>query len=48
MARQGSLILDTGEPFPSLEMDSVGGERVVLPRDFRGKWSVLLFYRGHW
>ncbi len=48
MARQGSLILDTGDRFPALEMDSVSGERIILPVDFMGKWNVLLLYRGHW
>lgn len=48
MARQGCQALDTGDAFPSLEMDSVGGERIVLPELFSGKWNVLFFYRGHW
>ena len=48
MARQGCLILDSGDRFPPLEMDSVSGERIVLPGEFMGKWSVFLLYRGHW
>lgn len=48
MARANCQILDTGDPFPSLEFDTVAGARAVLPRDFGGRWAVLLLYRGEW
>jgi peroxiredoxin len=48
MARANGFILDTGTPFPDLEFPALDGQRIVLPRDFEGRWAVLLFYRGHW
>jgi hypothetical protein len=48
MARANGFILDTGTPFPVFEFPELDGQRIVLPRDFEGRWAVLLFYRGHW
>jgi hypothetical protein len=48
MARANGVILDTGSGFPQIEFATVADERVLLPRDVTGRWSVLLFYRGHW
>jgi peroxiredoxin len=48
MARAGRTVLDSGDLFPQLEYITTIGEKVSLPRDLKGTWSVLLFYRGHW
>jgi len=49
MAREeDGPILEAGDVFPAIEFESINGNSVVLPDDFAGKWTVLLFYRGHW
>jgi hypothetical protein len=48
MARSGSFILDSGDPFPALTMDTVGHGRLTLPEAFGEGWGVFLIYRGHW
>jgi hypothetical protein len=47
MAREDVRSLDTGDPFPELSFDTVGGTRLSLPGDFVGRWSIFLVYRGH-
>ena len=37
--------LDTGDAFPSLDLNLVGGGSLSLPSD---KWTLLLIYRGYW
>jgi hypothetical protein len=41
-------ILDSGDAFPRLSFDKVGGGQVCLPDDLAGEWGVVLLYRGHW
>ncbi len=48
MPRMTEKMLDSGEPFPGIEMDRVGGGKISLPGDLAGSWGVVLFYRGHW
>ena len=48
MARAGSRILDSGEAFPALAMETVAHGRVSLPEAFGDGWGVLLIYRAHW
>lgn len=48
MARAGSDILDGGQTFPTLGMDTVAHGRVTLPDWFGGRWGVVLVYRAHW
>jgi peroxiredoxin len=48
MSRANCAILDTGDVFPAMQFRVIGDESVSLPVDIRGKWAVLLFYRGHW
>lgn len=48
MSHADCRILDTGDAFPELKFDIVGGESIALPKDFGERWNVLLFYRGHW
>jgi len=48
MAQEKAKMHDTGDFFPVLEFKTTTGETIVLPGDVIGKWSVILFYRGHW
>lgn len=40
--------LETGDPFPNIEAETVSGANVTLPDDLKGSPAVVLFYRGHW
>jgi peroxiredoxin len=40
--------LQNGDVFPDINIDVVGGPRMVLPRDLAGSYAVVLFYRGSW
>ncbi len=48
MPRMTDKMLDSGDVFPSIEIDKVGGGKISLPGDLAGDWGVVLFYRGHW
>lgn len=48
MPRMTDKMLDSGDRFPSLEMNQVGGGTLCLPDDLAGDWGVILLYRGHW
>lgn len=48
MARAGTRILDSGEPFPALTMETVAHGPLSLPDAFGDGWGVLLLYRAHW
>jgi hypothetical protein len=48
MAREGSFILDSGDKFPTLVMETVNHGRLTLPEAFGGGWGVFLVYRAHW
>ena len=48
MAREGKALLDSGDVFPGVEIQTVQGEILRLPDYAVGKWAVLLFYRGDW
>ncbi|MFL5578405.1 MAG: hypothetical protein ACJ79S_20825 [Gemmatimonadaceae bacterium] len=39
--------LDAGDPFPPMELATVGGGAIALPDAFGAGWGVLLLYRGH-
>jgi peroxiredoxin len=41
-------MLDSGDRFPSLALDKIGGGTLRLPDELSGSWAVVLFYRGHW
>ena len=41
-------VLHTGDRFPALTIDLVGGGRLALPGDLTGAYAVVLFYRGSW
>jgi hypothetical protein len=48
MAKVNDFFLDTGDPFPRIEIDKVGGGKIILPDELGGSWGVVLFYRSHW
>ena len=48
MAREGSFILDSGDTFPTIGMETVAHGRLTLPDAFDGNWGVFLVYRAHW
>ncbi len=44
MAKQ----LNVGDIFPDYTFQTVSGQTLNFPRDLKGEYSVLLFYRGWW
>lgn len=48
MARVGSHILDSGDAFPGLTVDTVRHGRITVPEVFGGGWGVFLVHRAHW
>lgn len=40
--------LTNGQHFPTITASRVGDGEMTLPQSTEGKWTVLLFYRGHW
>jgi len=48
MAREPGRILDSGEPLPSLTIETVKHGRMTLPDAFGGQWGVFIVYRAHW
>ena len=48
MAREGGFILDSGDPIPAMQLETVNHGHTVLPEAFRGGWGVFLLYRAHW
>jgi peroxiredoxin len=43
-----AAMLNAGDQFPRLTLNLVGGGTLDLPAGLGGKYSVILFYRGHW
>lgn len=41
-------VLQNGTPFPRLEIDVAGGDRISIPDDLAGSYAVVLLYRGSW
>ena len=41
-------LLNPGDPFPRLTVDTAGGQALTLPEAFAGGFGVVLFYRGSW
>jgi hypothetical protein len=48
MARASTRILDSGDAFPVLSMDTVQHGPITLPEAFGEGWGVFLVYRAHW
>ena len=40
--------LGIGATFPTLPLTLLDGRSITLPTDLEGRYSVILFYRGHW
>jgi peroxiredoxin len=41
-------LLNPGDPFPHLTIDTTDGQALILPDAFAGDFGVVLFYRGAW
>lgn len=48
MARKQGVILDTGDPFPEMNLQLTNGEILSFPEQMGDGYSVVLFYRGKW
>ncbi len=48
MARIGKNILDTGDKFPNLKLQTLDGSVIETPAGLKNPWNVILFYRGFW
>jgi hypothetical protein len=48
MTRVGEMYLDANDRFPELEMETISGENLTLPRDFGEGYAVFILYRGYW
>lgn len=48
MPKVNDLILDTGDAFPNIEIDLVGGGKLSIADHLKGSWGCILFYRSHW
>ena len=40
--------LDTGDQFPSMHLNFVDGNSMDIPGDLSARYTIVLFYRGHW
>ena len=40
--------LNAGDGFPSLTLRLAGGKILNVPEDLDSKYTMILFYRGHW
>ena len=40
--------LGTGEVFPYMALDLVDGGKLELPGGLDARYTIILFYRGHW
>jgi len=40
--------LNSGNPFPRITLNLVGGGTLELPDGLDARYKVILFYRGHW
>jgi peroxiredoxin len=41
-------LLNSGDAFPRLTMNVLGGETLTVPEAFAGDFATVLFYRGAW
>ncbi len=41
-------LLNPGDPFPRLTIETVGGQPLTIPDVFAGDFAVVLFNRGSW
>lgn len=40
--------LGIGAVFPDMALNVTNGGSIALPRGLNAKYTVVLFYRGHW
>ena len=40
--------LNAGDAFPRLTLDLADGGKLELPGGLDARYTVILFYRGHW
>ncbi len=40
--------LNSGDLFPEFKIQTVDGKPLNIPKDLKGEYSVILFYRGGW
>ncbi len=40
--------LRDGDAFPAMRVETVSHGTLQMPSDLKGRWAVLLFYRGWW
>ena len=40
--------LQQGDVFPKLTLNLLTGYSSAIPDDLSSKYTILLFYRGHW
>jgi hypothetical protein len=40
--------LNAGSIFPNFELRTVADSRLTIPANLKGRYAVLLFYRGGW
>ena len=40
--------LQQADKFPSLALNLISGERLLLPDEMPSRYLAVLFYRGHW
>lgn len=40
--------LNLGDTFPELKLNLAGGGSLTLPAEPDSRYTVVLFYRGHW
>jgi hypothetical protein len=48
MARETTVILDSGDPLPAIMLETVSHGRLSLPAGFGDGWGVFLVYRAYW
>ena len=41
-------LLNPGDPFPRLTIETAGGQPLTIPDAFAGDFAAVLFYRGAW
>jgi peroxiredoxin len=40
--------LQQGDKFPSITLSLVTGEVITIPEEMPSRYTIILFYRGHW
>ncbi len=48
MAQTEGRKIDSGDLFPEMTFFIAGGDSLTLPGAVKGKWSMILVYRGRW